>query len=109
MLSELKSVTAAYPVTNRADTTPPAASTDTASTADSAATKAAQQTELTTAPSPRITVDPSAGVILQFLDSKGQIEAQSPSFAAVAYLRAGLTRDGESKTATNEPSAALTA
>jgi hypothetical protein len=45
-------------------------------------------------PSPRVTIDPAAGVILQFLDSRGQTTFQSPAVAAVAYLRAGLTSEG---------------
>lgn len=46
--------------------------------------------------SPRITVDPTVGVILEFIGNSGQVVAQSPSFAAVAYLRAGLTSEGYS-------------
>lgn len=44
--------------------------------------------------SPRIQVDPVVGVILEFLSSTGSVVSQSPSFAAEAYLRAGLTSDG---------------
>jgi len=44
--------------------------------------------------SPRIKVDPTVGVILEFIGNSGQVVAQSPSFAAVAYLRAGLTSEG---------------
>lgn len=47
--------------------------------------------------SPQITVDPVVGVIIQFLNSTGGVETQSPSFAAEAYMRAGLTADGFSK------------
>ncbi|MGB4101805.1 MAG: hypothetical protein WBK91_07880 [Alphaproteobacteria bacterium] len=47
--------------------------------------------------SPQITVDPVVGVIIQFLNSSGRVETQSPSFAAEAYMRAGLTADGFSK------------
>lgn len=46
--------------------------------------------------SPRIKVDPTVGVILEFIGNSGQVVAQSPSFAAVAYLRAGLTSEGYS-------------
>jgi hypothetical protein len=47
--------------------------------------------------SPRIVVDPLAGVITQFLSATGQLESQIPSAAVVAYLRAGLTPDGLAK------------
>src|ERR1700733_9769662 len=47
--------------------------------------------------SPRIVVDPSAGVIFQSLSSTGQIQNQIPSTTVVAYLRAGLTPQGLSK------------
>jgi hypothetical protein len=44
--------------------------------------------------SQRIINDPSAGVILQYLDGKGSVESQLPSTTAVAYRRAGLAADG---------------
>jgi hypothetical protein len=47
--------------------------------------------------SPRIVVDPLAGVITQFLSQTGQVESQIPSTTVVAYLRAGLEADGQSK------------
>jgi hypothetical protein len=47
--------------------------------------------------SPRLRIDPNAGVIIQFLDNKGDVAVQTPSFAAVAYLKAGLTSDGYGK------------
>ncbi|MDX2027965.1 MAG: hypothetical protein SFW62_04965 [Alphaproteobacteria bacterium] len=47
--------------------------------------------------SPRIYVDPLAGVITQYLNGSGEIQAQIPSTAVVAYLRAGLTPEGRSK------------
>ncbi len=47
--------------------------------------------------SPRLNIDPVVGVIVQFLSSSGSVESQSPSFAAEAYLRAGLTPEGFSK------------
>ncbi len=47
--------------------------------------------------SPRILVDPSAGAIIQYLSSNGQVQLQIPSSTVVAYLRAGLTPDGLSK------------
>lgn len=51
----------------------------------------------TTAISPRIQVDPQAGVIIQFLDSDGNVQDQLPSTASVAYRRLGLEGDGSSK------------
>jgi hypothetical protein len=77
--------------------------TSAASTQNSAATyvqatQAASSSANSTAPiSPRIVVDPLAGVITQFLTSTGGIEAQIPSQAVVAYLRAGLEADGTSR------------
>jgi hypothetical protein len=47
--------------------------------------------------SPRLVVDPMAGVITQFLSATGTVESQIPSAAVVAYLRAGLTADGQTK------------
>jgi len=47
--------------------------------------------------SPRITVDPFAGVITEFLNTSGQVQSQIPSAAVVAYLRAGLNADGQVK------------
>jgi hypothetical protein len=92
MLGELKNVTTTYPSNQRVDTTavaaPTAAPAPTVTTADG---------QTGNAQSPRIQIDPTAGVILQFLDSKGRVETQSPSFVAVAYLKAGLTRDGTTK------------
>lgn len=98
MLSEVRNVTAGYPAVSRADAAAPAAKPTSVPASASQDSKAATEAQLTAPTSPRITVDPRAGVILQFLDSKGQVESQSPTFAAVAYLRAGLTRDGYTKT-----------
>jgi hypothetical protein len=47
--------------------------------------------------SPRIVVDPLAGVITQFLSATGTVQSQIPSAAVVAYLRAGLTSSGQTK------------
>lgn len=47
--------------------------------------------------SPRLTTDPVAGVIIQFLDGGGDVSSQYPSKAAVAYLKAGLSADGTTK------------
>ena len=47
--------------------------------------------------SPRITVDPVAGVITQYLDSTGKVTSQYPSTVVIAYLKAGLTAQGYSK------------
>ena len=41
--------------------------------------------------------DPFAGVVIQFLNNKGDVAAQTPTAAALAYLRAGLTEDGHPK------------
>ena len=46
--------------------------------------------------SPTMKQDPIAGVMVtQFLDSNGEVQAQLPSAAAIAYLRVGLTVTGE--------------
>lgn len=47
--------------------------------------------------SPRIVWDPQAGPIIENLSSTGQIESQTPSAVAVAYVRAGLTSSGLAK------------
>jgi hypothetical protein len=104
MLSEVRNVTAGYPAVARGDTAAPAAKPTTAESL-SAQARAAAAAQNTAPTSPRITVDPRAGVILQFLDNKGQVESQSPTFAAVAYLRAGLTGDSDAKAPAAEAAA----
>ncbi|MDD3181243.1 MAG: hypothetical protein PHD48_00325 [Alphaproteobacteria bacterium] len=45
--------------------------------------------------SPRMTVDPTAGVlIMEYLTDSGDKTAQLPSETVVAYLRSGLSADG---------------
>ncbi len=61
---------------------------------DSSTIKAAPQVASI---SPRIIVDPIAGAITEFLNGSGQVQSQVPSAAAVAYLRVGLTADGQPK------------
>jgi hypothetical protein len=51
--------------------------------------------------SPSIKSDPLAGTVVQFLNSQGEVAAQIPSEAALAYLRAGLTADGRKPTEEN--------
>ncbi len=51
--------------------------------------------------SPRLVSDPSAGVIIQYLNSDGTVQSQIPSTAVVAYLRAGLTAQGLSRQPAN--------
>lgn len=41
--------------------------------------------------------DPMVGIITTYLNSQGQVSAQFPSTTVVAYLRAGLTAEGTSK------------
>lgn len=44
---------------------------------------------------PRLRYDAVSGVVItEFLDQTGGIQAQSPSTAVLAYLRAGLSKDG---------------
>lgn len=46
--------------------------------------------------SPTMKSDPIAGVMItQYLNSKGEVQVQLPSAAAIAYLRVGLTAAGE--------------
>lgn len=45
--------------------------------------------------SPRLVIDPLAGLITQYLNGDGKVESQIPSTAAVAYIRAGLSDKGE--------------
>jgi hypothetical protein len=75
---------------------PTAAQQQAAVTADAADIKPLVKPTSSTI-SPRIVVDPSAGVIIQFLSSTGQLQNQIPSSTVVAYLRAGLTPEGLSK------------
>jgi len=51
-------------------------------------------TSPTPQPNQRIIFDPQAGLINEYLNSKGSIESQVPSAVVVAYLRAGLTAAG---------------
>lgn len=45
----------------------------------------------------RVTYDPFAGVVLEYLNNNGTVQLQLPTAAAVAYLRAGLTAEGLNK------------
>ena len=45
-------------------------------------------------PNQKIVFDPQAGLIDQYLNSKGTLQAQVPSAVVVAYLHAGLTAAG---------------
>ena len=93
MVSEVGTVSSSYAIAPRA-------------TVGTARTDSPAAAQVETAPSsvngtpgsPRIKVDPTVGVILEFIGNAGQVEAQTPSFAAVAYLRAGLTREGYTRT-----------
>lgn len=79
------------------------ASSSAASASYSATTEGVQAAPL----SPRMTVDPSAGVvIMEYLTDSGDKTAQLPSEAVVAYLRSGLSADG---TPIKDKSALLTA
>ncbi|MDE1900781.1 MAG: hypothetical protein KGI37_03935 [Alphaproteobacteria bacterium] len=75
------------------------------SSGDSSASLSAaapSNTTTTSAPfqNPRIVNDPSVGVITEYLSVDGNlIVSQTPSAAAVAYLRQGLTAQGFTKTA----------
>ena len=47
---------------------------------------------------PRLRYDAVSGVVItEFLDQTGGIQAQSPSSAVMAYLRAGLGEDGRGR------------
>jgi len=82
-----------------AATTQPAVLPVTASPVSNAATTAAAAPLTPQVPQPtqRVLFDPQAGLINQYLNSKGGIETQIPSSVVVAYLRAGLTADGLTK------------
>ena len=44
---------------------------------------------------PRLSFDSRAGVVVtQFLNTRGDVQAQTPSNAVLAYLRTGLSADG---------------
>jgi len=54
--------------------------------------------------SPRISQDALAGALVtEFSDANGQVTQQVPSKAALAYLRAGLTAEGNAKPKEGEP------
>lgn len=75
-------------------------------------TTASSETTTTAEPlrNPQIIQDPSAGFITQYVDSNsGQIMAQTPSAAVVAYLRQGLTATGMPPNATSPGAVATTA
>jgi hypothetical protein len=47
---------------------------------------------------PRVLIDPSAGLVTEYLNNAGsQVVSQIPSAASVAYLRIGLTAEGLEK------------
>lgn len=81
------------PVSTPAAASPAPAKVQTKSEAAVTASPAASQT--VTPISPRLRYDAVSGVVItEFLDQAGGIQAQSPSTAVVAYLRAGLGKDG---------------
>jgi hypothetical protein len=92
---------------NAPATTPPATESFQAQTAQnqnsnaSASTSAIGTSDSNTPISPRIVFDPFAGPITEVLSANGQIQAQFPSAAVVAYLRAGLTSSGLPKPTTD--------
>jgi hypothetical protein len=48
--------------------------------------------------SPRLRYDAVSGVVVtEFLDQGGSVQAQTPSTAVLAYLRAGLGEDGRNR------------
>jgi hypothetical protein len=83
---------------------PPAgAAVSTAATSTSApATTAA--TDSNAGISPRIVIEPYAGVVIQILNSTGQVQSQIPSTAAVAYLNEGLGPNGQPPASTTSSS-----
>ncbi len=98
-MSATAHIASATQTTQVAPPSPVAASSSTsAQTSSASAQVAAQSSSSSNATiSPRITVDPSAGVIIQYLGSNGQVQNQIPSETVVAYLKAGLTADGLQK------------
>jgi hypothetical protein len=104
MLRELSTITQTNPALSRSGGVVPS----TPSTTDQPISATPSTTPDNVA-SPRIKLDPAAGVILQFLDNRGDVVTQSPSFAAVAYLRAGLTREGFPQEPETESPASITA
>lgn len=92
MLSELKNITAAYQAIKRVETSAPTAPAAIAPV--TAPREPVVDNGFGSSAVPRVQLDPTAGVILEFLDSEGEVQTQTPSFVVVAYLRAGLTRDG---------------
>lgn len=104
MLRELSTITQTNPAISRSGGGASAAPDSVDNTS-----AAATSPPIESAASPRIQIDPAAGVILQFLDNRGDVATQSPSFAVVAYLKAGLTRDGYGKEAEAEVPTPITA
>jgi hypothetical protein len=46
--------------------------------------------------SPAIRFDPGAGVMItEYFDGNGKVQTQIPSAASIAYMRVGLTANGE--------------
>lgn len=89
MVDAVHNIAAPYPASSRVDTA--------ASTTLKRAPDAVVAVDQVPVASPRLSIDPVVGVIVQFLNSNGSVESQSPTFAAEAYIRAGLTPDGFSK------------
>ena len=89
MVDTIQQVSKPYPASSRLAVAEP----PTVKSAPDAVTPADQVPSV----SPRLNVDPVIGLIVQFLSSSGSVESQSPTFAAEAYIRAGLSPDGFSK------------
>lgn len=89
MVDAVQNIAAPYLASSRLDTA--------ASTTAKRAPDAVVAVDQVPVASPRLSIDPVVGVIVQFLNSTGRVESQSPTFAAEAYIRAGLTPDGFGK------------
>jgi hypothetical protein len=74
---------------------PVASSSGKTESAPAKATETAKVQQAATPINPRLRYDAVSGVVItEFLDQAGSIQAQTPSSAVVAYLRAGLSKDG---------------
>lgn len=83
-------------VTNKPVSAPtPVASTSGKTETAPAKADTAKAQQAATPINPRLRYDAVSGVVItEFLDQAGSVQAQAPSSAVMAYLRAGLSKDG---------------
>jgi hypothetical protein len=97
MTDAISTIRATAPTT---DTQVSAAAATSSSSTQSVSIGSSSSQNVASTISPRLVYNPVAGVVVtEFLNNSGQIDVQLPSKAAIAYLQAGLTQQGDPRPA----------